>query len=72
MGKKRKETEVKLQEVGLKRVIDARGNSLEVMEWKNEPAVLVDGHYILRHSFLTRQIQRAQPHDIIKEVSDEQ
>ena len=42
------------------RMEDGHGGTLELMKWKGEPAVLVDGAYILRRSILVRELAKAR------------
>lgn len=38
-------------------VADSRG-TIELMTWRGEAAILLDGSYVLRRSFILRQLER--------------
>ena len=46
------------------------GSTLELMMWKNEPCVLVDGRYIISHTTLSQSLVRAGYQEE-EEVSEE-
>lgn len=53
MPKSKKPSEVTIAPM---RLDDGKGGTLELMRWRGEPAVLVDGKFILRRSLLAREL----------------
>ena len=45
---------------GVLKLADNSGGTLELVEWANEPAVIVDGCFILRRSTLVRELVSAK------------
>ena len=60
IGKKKVETEGQIIIVpnGNLKLSNGKG-SLELIDWKGEPAVLIDGAYILKHSLLATKVVQA-------------
>lgn len=53
--------------VGRMIVSDDKGHTLEVTTWRGEPAVIIDGAYIFRHSILV-QLLNGRTASVLKEV----
>lgn len=49
---------VELVQSGVMRVMDDGGGSLELVRWRDEPAVIVDGKQIIRRTTLIHALSR--------------
>lgn len=56
MAKKDAEKVVELVQSGLMRVCDDSGGSLELVMWRGDPAVIVDGKQIIRRTTLVHAL----------------
>ena len=62
-------TKVKIEHkhtlVGVGRMIlpDGKGGTIELIMRQEEPAIILDGRYIIRRSQLVRELERMQEHE---------
>lgn len=54
----RKSKEIKLVPVGVMLLANDKGGTLELLTWRGEPTVLIDGQYLVRRTTLIQSLTK--------------